>query len=367
MNSYTWSGPGILSGVNSYSILVNTAGTYTRITSNCIGQVETRTFVVASNLNPSLTVASSSTIICDGQAPVTITVGGLANYTWTPATSLSSSFGSTVAASPSLTTSYTVQGFMNWCRASTVLTIFANPIPQMTITASSQSICSGSNTTLSVAGNLNYLWFPGALTGSSVTVAPLVLTTYTLMGFDNLNCTRTATISVDVVDQPTISVTVSTPSVCEGNPAVMNASGATMFNYQPGNMSGPSVTVAPLVSTVFTVSGSNWNCVDTKTIMVTVEALPPTAISGNQTLVCIGDSVILNGNGAYSYLWSTNETGSSILVSPLVNTVYSLTGTNQNGCSSSASYTVEVSECTGLVNQTKSAGLIIYPNPTDGV
>lgn len=367
MNSYTWSGPGILSGVNSHSIVVNAAGTYSRLTFNCVGQVETRTFVVSSNLNPSLTVSASSTVMCEGQAPVTITVGGLANYTWTPATSLSSPFGSTVAASPSLTTNYTVQASINGCNVSTVFTIYANPIPEMSITASSQSICSGSNATLSVAGSLNYLWFPGVLVGPSVTVAPLVLTTYTLLGFDNLNCTKTATLSVDVVDQPTLSVSVSTPSVCEGNPAFINASGATMYLYQPGNLSGASVTVSPLISTVFTVSGSNWNCVDTETVLLTVEALPPTAISGNQTLVCIGESVILQGNGASSYLWSTNETGSSIVVSPLVNTIYSLTGTNQNGCSRSATYTLEVSECTGVTSLEKEITYMIYPNPTDGL
>lgn len=184
---------------------------------------------------------------------------------------------------------------------------------------------------------------------------------------DNLACTTTATISMAVVQQPSVSVSVSTPSVCEGQPAVLYASGAGAFVFQPGNMSGSSATVAPLVSTVFTVSGSNWNCVDTKTIMVRVEALPPTAISGNQTLVSIGENLILNGNGAYSYLWSTNETGSSIVVSPLANTVYSLTGTNPNGCSSKVSFTLEVSECVGVESQTMGSGFKIYPNPSDGL
>ncbi len=367
MNSFTWSGPGILSSVNSHSIIVNASGTYTRLTSNCIGQVETRTFVVASNLNSSLTAMASSSVMCAGQAPITLTVGGLANYTWSPSTSLSASVGAIVAASPSTTTTYTIQGAINGCNASTLLTILANPIPQIIISANSTTICSGSNATLSASGNLTFNWSPGSLIGQTIIVTPSVSMNYTVIGIDNLNCTNIASISIGVINQPTISVSVSTPSVCEGNSATLFATGASAFVYQPGNLSGSSFTVAPLLSTVYTVTGSNWNCADTKTILLSVEALPPTAITSNQTLVCLGESVILNGNGADTYFWSTNETGNSIVVSPLVNTVYTLTGSNQNGCYSSASYAVEVSECAGGKSHQTVTSLKIFPNPTDGV
>ncbi len=367
INSYTWSGPGVLSPSNGHSIVVNASGTYTRITLNCIGQVETRTFVVVSNLNPSLTVVASSSVMCAGQAPITLTVGGLANYTWSPAASLSSSVSPIVAASPSLTTTYTVQASINGCYASTVITISAQQITQTTISASSTSICAGATVTLSASGTLTCLWFPGSIVGHSIAVTPTVSTSYTLIEVDNINCTNTSSISINVFNQPTISVSVSTPSVCAGNSATIFATGAGAFVYQPGNLTGTTVTVAPMLSTVFTVTGSNWNCLDSKTILLSVEALPPTVITSNQTLVCIGESLILQGNGADTYLWSNNATGSTIVVSPLVNTVYTLTGTNQSGCTNSASFTVHVSECTVNTSHLTLNRVTFYPNPSNGM
>lgn len=56
----------------------------------------------------------------------------------------------------------------------------------------------------------------------------------------------------------------------------------------------------------------------------------------------LGDSTVLVASGAENYLWSTGETTSSIIVAPTVTTTYSVTGTNQYGCTDTASITVTV-------------------------
>ena len=64
-------------------------------------------------------------------------------------------------------------------------------------------------------------------------------------------------------------------------------------------------------------------------------------ISGNDTL-CAGESAVLTAAGAESYLWNTDDTVASITVTPAATTTYTVTGTNQYGCSATDSITVTV-------------------------
>ena len=75
------------------------------------------------------------------------------------------------------------------------------------------------------------------------------------------------------------------------------------------------------------------------TLVVTLEALPPTAITGNTT-ICEGESTTLTANGGVSYIWSNASTGNSISVTQ--SGVYTVTATNAQGCSATANITVTV-------------------------
>ncbi len=61
---------------------------------------------------------------------------------------------------------------------------------------------------------------------------------------------------------------------------------------------------------------------------------PETMVSASDETICPGSSVVLTASGGSSYLWSTNQTGSSITVNPTVNTSYSVTA-SANGCTGS--------------------------------
>lgn len=76
---------------------------------------------------------------------------------------------------------------------------------------------------------------------------------------------------------------------------------------------------------------------------------------GNSTkLFATGDSNIV------AYQWSTGETTDTIVVAPSQNTDYTLTATNSNNCSRTATATVVVSES---INQAGTASVKVYPNP----
>src|SRR5258706_4656027 len=87
---------------------------------------------VTVNPLPVVTVTTPAAI-CAGQS-ATLTAGGASTYSWSPATALSSTTGSSVIANPSSTISYTVIGTdANGCSASAQTTVTVNPIPVVAV------------------------------------------------------------------------------------------------------------------------------------------------------------------------------------------------------------------------------------------
>ena len=53
-----------------------------------------------------------------------------------------------------------------------------------------------------------------------------------------------------------IVVTVNDATICPGDNATLTASGATDYVWSPGGQTGPTITVSPSSTTVYTVTGS---------------------------------------------------------------------------------------------------------------
>lgn len=85
------------------------------------------TIDITVNDNPVIVVSSPT--ICDGET-TSLTASGATNYTWSPATGLSATTGTTVDASPTTTTVYTVTGEDgNGCSGTASSTVTVNPAP----------------------------------------------------------------------------------------------------------------------------------------------------------------------------------------------------------------------------------------------
>jgi hypothetical protein len=95
------------------------------------------------------------------------------------------------------------------------------------------------------------------------------------------------------------------------------------------------------------------NCV-TYELDLTVMPRPLLQCS-NDTLVEYGNLIQLTASGADSYLWSTGDTTESIIIYPVADRRYSVTGFSKNGCSAEASVMVSVS------NEVDE--MVVYPNP----
>lgn len=78
---------------------------------------------------------------------------------------------------------------------------------------------------------------------------------------------------------------------------------------------------------------------------------------------CIGDTVVLTTNLSFqSYLWSTGETSSSIVVSENQNLYVDVV--DSNGCNSSDTISIVFIDCTTFISNT-NANIKVFPNPFD--
>ena len=94
--------------------------------------------------------------------------------------------------------------------------------------------------------------------------------------------------------------------------------------------------------------------------------MSPTVTTDNGlTTVCTGVPTYLVATGGTGYSWSTGETTDNIVVAPVVSTTYSVTVSNNNGCSSIAAITITVVSCATGAGQIDPSSLQtgVYPNP----
>ncbi|MBL7933704.1 MAG: VCBS repeat-containing protein [Bacteroidia bacterium] len=171
--------------------------------------------------------------------------------------------------------------------------------------------------------------------------------------------------SVSVLQPPPINITVSASTVllCEGGAATLTAGGATSFSWNVGG-SGATLTISPAATSTYVVTGTLNGCTNTASVTVSVSAFTLTANSSN-TLICEGETVTLTAQGANSYNWPGLDATASVTVSPASTTVYTVMGTNIDGCAKTFTLSQEVNVCTGLENHS-TFFLELYPNPTKG-
>jgi len=150
-----------------------------------------------------------------------------------------------------------------------------------------------------------------------------------------------------------VSLSTSSPSVsagddqiiCSGETVTLEATGNVEDDYiWSNNMTGQTISFTPDVSNTYTVTVSDISgCTDSDDVTITVLDTPDPVISGRNKL-CPGMSTTLHATGGDSFDWSTGQTGDDILVTPAQGTNYTVTATNEFGCTAIASFWVSVIE-----------------------
>lgn len=335
--TYTWL-PGSIVGT---SVVVspqqNTTFTVTGETGNCLG-----TNTVALNVNPmpSLTVSTSNFSLCLGES-ATLTASGALNYTWQPG----GSNGPSIVVSPTLPIAYTVIGENSFgCTASMQQPVIVYPTPSVNISNPSPTICPGATITLVSTGANTYSWSTGATT-QSISVSPSATTVYTVTGtFTNSQCSSSKTIQVNVFVS---SLAINSPTaVCIGSSATLQATGAGTYSWSTGSM-GNSIVVSPTMASGYTVTGVSTiggsACSSTASTQLAVNPFPTITIAASKTLICrYYESATLTASGASSYTWGAVGIGTTVVVSPTVNTTYTVVGMDGNGCQNTKTIVIRV-------------------------
>ncbi|MFH0892814.1 MAG: PKD domain-containing protein [Bacteroidota bacterium] len=349
-STYSWS-PSI--GLNTTSGNTVTANPLTSTTYTIVGTTGgcTSSTTVTVNVLPlPLANAGLGSSICSGQSAQLNGSGGVA-YTWTPAASLSNANISNPVATPTVTTTYvlTVQS-PDLCINTASVVITVNPNPVIQIQPVSVTICTGSSTTLVANGNVpasNYLWSNG-IGGQTMIVAPVVSTVYSVTGTDLNGCTGSASVNITVNPDPVIAISTLNPQICNGSTATLNAFSSdptTQFLWSNGAGTA-TVQVSPNTTTTYTVTGTTTlGCSSTASQVITVNPNPSLNITASQSSICFGSTVTLTANSSLSgtsFLWNNGSMSSSIIVTPLVSTTYTLSGSLTTGCSSTTQMVVTV-------------------------
>jgi hypothetical protein len=333
-STYSWN-----TGATTPQIIVSPSVTtvYTVTGSNgSCSSIKTATVFV--NTTPTVNIVSSSSVICAGQS-VTLTASGASTYSWsTGATS------PTIVVTPSVTSSgnvYFVTGYNTPCANTKSISISVVPAPTVNVTASTMTLCSGGTATLYASGASTYTWSTGS-NSSAIVVSPSVNTTYTVTGSNGGSCTSTKTITVYAGTAPTVNIVASSSVVCAGQSVTLTVSGASTYSWSTGSTS-PTIVVTPSSTSsgnIYYVTGYNTPCSNTKSISISVVASPTVNVTSSTTTLCSGGSATLAASGASTYTWSTGANSSVIVVSPTVNTTYTVTGSNGGSCTNTKTISV---------------------------
>ncbi len=353
-NNYTWTSAMTLdnpTSPNPVATPVETT-TYSVFSMNENGCMDTATVTVFVNPLPEA-VACEDKTICRGDS-IQLIVTTFAQYSWSPTNTLINPTSGTPIAFPTETTTYTVTVTDEFgCTDTDEVVVFVNTPP--TVTASADvDICAGASTRLNASGANAYVWSP--IVGlsnpnlSNPIATPLVTTTYTVTGTDANGCTHTDQVTVNVVENAGISAGLPT-TICEGETTQLVATGGTNYQWSPAtglnstNIANPIAN--PTVTTTYTLTGVSANgCPSISTLTVTV--LPkPEPVACEDKMICLGDSIQLIVTTFAQYSWSPtnsliNPTSGTPTAFPTETTTYTVTVTDENGCTNTDEVTVFV-------------------------
>lgn len=281
--AYSWSPGTGLSATIGATVTATPSATTTYIvtgTTNGCSNTDTVTVTVNPLLAISITPASSS--ICTGTS-VSLTASGANTYSWSPNTGLSATTGNTINAGPSATTTYTVSGTANGCTNTATVTITVNPLPVVSVTPPTPSICTGDTVDLTASGAIHYIWSPGTglstTIGDTVNATPSATTTYTVTGTDAAGCRDTATVTITLNNIPIVADFSANPTVSFTNENIAFtdwSTGATMWHWSFGDGNSASIQnplhsyQLPGMYIVGLVIKNNEGCIDSTSLSVEI-------------------------------------------------------------------------------------------------
>jgi gliding motility-associated-like protein len=307
-------------GLNTTTGAVVNAGPFSTTNYTVIGSLNSCTALAAYQVSvivvPNLLTSISNGTICQG-GTTNLNANGASGYNWAPTSGLSSPSGALVAASPAVTTNYTVTGFNGVCTASASILVQVVQLPNLTISSPEYMICYGKSTQIFASGAQNYTWSPSIglsnTTSSNVIASPTANVNYTVVGYNQLGtviCPQQMSYSVIVVPIAVAAVSNSV-TICDGEKTTLTASGGNSISWTPTvglNIgTGAGVVASPSVSTNYTVDVSyNGFCGSSNSVFVKVNP-NPTVKAGRDTIINLDQPMFITAVGTGTMTWTDGE------------------------------------------------------------
>jgi len=210
----------------------------------------------------------------------------------------------------------------------------------------------------SATDSVNGPWTTLGTSSSTINTGTITSTTYfrCYVGCTASGLTDSAyyKITVNPNPNPTVTTTPNSPiTACAGSTVTITANGADTYTWSPATglntTIGNTVIATPIAPTTYTIIGTDaFGCTGTRNVTVNISNAPVFNVFANRTSVCDGDTTLLRaitqggGPGGFGtqYAWSTGATGNNTIVTVNGPTTYTVTATNQAGCTSTNSITI---------------------------
>jgi len=167
-------------------------------------------------------------------------------------------------------------------------------------------------------------------------------------------CSEVCQLSVEVVESTQIcagGVLGSALAVFSGGIGTVNLN----WNTSPVQN---NALASGLVAGEYIVSATDaFGCTDADTVVI-AQFPAVIAYAGEDTVICLGDTIVLSATGGLSFLWDTGDSTAQISVAPPFTTSYSVIVIGEGNCTDSAAVMVMVDErvCLGLFPNVISPG-----------
>ncbi len=343
------------------------SGNYTVTVTDANLCVNTASVTVGNTSSMTASLSAQQNVTCNAGTNGSATVngsGGTAPYTyaWSP-------IGGTNASATNLVAGIYTVTVTDAAGCTSIVNLTITEPPAIVLTTSGNiTICAGSNTTLLASatggtGSFTYTWNPGAIVSNSIIVNPISTTAYLVTAADANGCTISLPLTV-TVNQPGTLLVLGTAQICLGQSATLtaNASNGGPYTWQPGSLTGNSVSVTPNQTTTYTVSvfDSCTNGFIVDSVTISVESVTPqflqTPANGCSPLtVQFTDQSFSSTGTITSWLWNFGDGDFSTIQNPthtyIIPGTYNvaLTVTNTDGCTTTFTSIIPVN---------------VYPLPT---
>lgn len=369
--TYTWSTSPTQTGATATNL---TAGAYT-VTATDVNGCTAVNSVTITQPSPISVNATETDVTCagggDGTASATAT-GGTGTITFAWSVSQSGPTATGLSAGPVTVTATDANG----CTASASVNVGSGATISVTATVTDANCNGAADGAITLSGSggaapYTYTW--STTTGATRNNLGAGNYPYTVSDANGCSATGSATVaspsSITVTANP---VAASCNGGTDGQITINVAGGAGNYSYSwtgtgiTGTVTTQNLTGVPAGTYEVTVTDGNGcartvstlNVGEASSISVSTTVVPASSGASNGTAT----ATATGGTGLITYAWSNGQTGAS--VGALAAGTYTVTATDANGCTATATADVTT---TGIEGVDVLSTIELFPNPTSGL